>query len=78
MGYSGEFYHITSRGNERKAVFKSELDREKSLSYLGSATERCAAIVHASCLMDNHYHLLMETLAGNLPQIMHSRPVFEA
>jgi len=69
--YSGAFYHITSRGNERKAVFKSERDREKLLSYLGSATERYAAIVHVYCLMDNHYHLLMETPAGNLSQIMH-------
>jgi len=67
----GAFYHITSRGNECKAVFKSERDREKCLSYLGSATERYAAIVHVYCLMDNHYHLLMETPAGNLSQIMH-------
>ena len=69
--YFGAFYHITSRGNERKAVFKSVRDREKFLSYLGSATERYAAIVHVYCLMDNHYHLLMETPAGNLSQIMH-------
>ena len=69
--YPGAFYHITSRGNERKAVFKSERDREKLLFYFGSATERYAAIVHVYCLMDNHYHLLMETPAGNLSQIMH-------
>ena len=69
--YPGAFYHITSRGNERKAVFKSERDREKFLCYLGSATERYAAIVHVYCLMDNHYHLLLETPAGNLSQIMH-------
>ena len=69
--YSGAFYHITSRGNERKEVFKSQRDREKFLFYLGSATERYGAIVHVYCLMDNHYHLLMETPAGNLSQIMH-------
>ena len=69
--YSGAFYHITSRGNERKEVFKSQRDREKFLFYLGSATERYGAIIHVYCLMDNHYHLLMETPAGNLSQIMH-------
>jgi hypothetical protein len=26
--YPGAFYHITSRGNERKAVFKSHRDRQ--------------------------------------------------
>jgi len=68
--YPGAFYHITSRGNERKAVFKSRKDREKFLEYLESATKRYEALIHAYCLMDNHYHLLMETPSGNLPRIM--------
>lgn len=68
--YPGAFYHVTSRGNEKKDVFKSQKDREKFLSYLESATERYGAAVHAYCLMSNHYHLLMETPEGNLSQIM--------
>ncbi len=68
--FPGAFYHITSRGNERKAVFKSKRDREKFLEYLETATERYNAMIHAFCLMDNHYHLLLETPSGNLPQIM--------
>ena len=64
------FYHVTSRGNERKAVFKSFRDREKFLSYLESATKRYGAVIHVYCLMDNHYHLFIETPAGNLSQIM--------
>lgn len=69
--FPGAFYHITSRGNERKSVFKSKRDREKFLEYLETATERYNAVIHAFCLMDNHYHLLLETPAGNLSQIMH-------
>ena len=68
--YSGAYYHVTSRGNEKKDVFRSQKDREKFLSYLESATERYGAAVHAYCLMSNHYHLLMETPEGNLSQIM--------
>ena len=68
--YPGAFYHITSRGNEGKNVFKSKRDREKFLEYLESASKRYDAAIHAYCLMDNHYHLLMETPSGNLPQIM--------
>lgn len=68
--YPGAFYHVTSRGNEQKDVFKSQKDREKFLSYLESATERYSAVVHVYCLMSNHYHLLLETPAGNLSQIM--------
>ncbi|MFC1820910.1 transposase [Thermodesulfobacteriota bacterium] len=68
--YAGAFYHITARGNEKKAIFKSKRDREKFLEYLESATERYDAVIHAYCMMDNHYHLLLETPSGNLPQIM--------
>lgn len=69
--YSGAFYHITSRGNEQKAVYRNQRDREKFLSYLESATARYGAVIHAYCLMDNHYHLLLETPSGNLSRIMH-------
>lgn len=69
--YPGAFYHVTSRGNERKVVFKSMRDREKFFEYLATATQRYYAVIHSFCLMDNHYHLLIETPSGNLPQIMH-------
>ena len=68
--YPGAYYHVTSRGNEQKDVFKSRRDREKFLEYLASATERYGAAIHAYCLMSNHYHLLLETPEGNLSQIM--------
>jgi putative transposase len=68
--YSGAFYHVTSRGNERKEIFPSRRDREQFLSYLESATVRYGARIHVYCLMSNHYHLLVETPLGNLSQIM--------
>ncbi|MEA1933815.1 MAG: transposase, partial [Thermodesulfobacteriota bacterium] len=68
--YSGAFYHITSRGNERLDVFRSKADREKFLSYLATATERYHTRIHVYCLMSNHYHILLETPEGNLSQIM--------
>ncbi|WP_305041538.1 REP-associated tyrosine transposase [Geoalkalibacter sp.] len=70
INYPGAFYHVTSRGNERRDVFKGQRDREKFLSYLESAVFRYGAVVHCWCLMGNHYHLLVETPEGNLPQIM--------
>lgn len=70
IAFPGAFYHVTSRGNEQKDVFKNQRDREKFLEYLASATERYGAVIHAYCLLSNHYHLLLETPAGNLSQIM--------
>ncbi len=64
--YAGAVYHVTSRGNERKPVFKSDDDRLKFLNILQHVNKRYNWICHAYCLMDNHYHLLIETPDGNL------------
>ncbi len=68
--YPGAYYHITSRGNERKNIFINKGDRKSFLSYLKSAHLRYGAVIHAYCLMYNHYHLFLETPKGNLSQIM--------
>ncbi len=46
IAFPGAFYHVTSRGNERKAVFKSKRDREKYLEYLDSV-KRTGAGLHS-------------------------------
>ena len=37
--YPGAYYHVTARGNERKAIFRDDSDREKFLELLGRAVE---------------------------------------
>ena len=68
--YAGAVYHITSRGNEKKAVFKDDQDRINFLNTLQHVNKRYNWICHAYCLMDNHYHLLIETPDGNLSKGM--------
>ena len=74
IAFPGAFYHVTERGNERKTVFKRKRDRERFLEYLETASERYHAVIHAYCLMDNHYHLLLDTPAGNLSVSVHRVP----
>jgi len=69
--YAGAFYHITSRGNERRSIFRTKGDYERFIGYLESATERYGARIHCFCLMPNHYHLLLETPRANLHAILH-------
>jgi REP element-mobilizing transposase RayT len=64
--YAGAVYHVTSRGNEKKPVFKDDSDREWFLLTLLRVNKRYNWICHAYCLMNNHYHLLIETPDGNL------------
>jgi len=68
--YPGAVYHITSRGNARQEIFLDEEDRGDFLLILRSVIRRFHWLCHAYCLMDNHYHLLIETPEGNLSQGM--------
>src|SRR5215831_16370116 len=67
----GGRYHVTARGNERKDVFRDDADHFHFLELLSQLGERFAARVHAYVLMDNHYHLLLETPEANLSRTMH-------
>lgn len=61
LEYPGAVWHVTSRGNERKDVYRDDEDRTKFLSVLGRVAELYRWTVHAWVLMGNHYHLLLET-----------------
>ena len=68
--YDGALYHLTTRGNERRPIFKDDGDRQLFLTTLAQVTERFHWICHAYCLMSNHYHLVVETPDGNLSKGM--------
>jgi putative transposase len=68
--YDRALYHVTSRGNDRKAIFKDDSDRDLFLNILARVTERFHWICHGYCLMNNHYHLVIETPDGNLSKGM--------
>jgi putative transposase len=68
--YPGALYHITTRGNGRQRIFKDHQDRHYFLDLLYQVRKRFHFICHAYCLMDNHYHLIIETPEGNLSRGM--------
>jgi putative transposase len=68
--FAGALYHVTSRGNERKPIVRSDGDRKLWLAMLEGVVSRCGWIVYAYCLMDNHFHLLVETPVPNLARGM--------
>ena len=58
--YPGAIYHITSRGNDKQKIFRNNGERNKFLELLYKVNERFNWLCHGYCLMDNHYHLLIE------------------
>jgi len=66
LDYPDTFYHVLSRGNERREIFYNEKDYFRFLDILGKMVERFKVEVHAYVLMKNHYHLLIRTKEANL------------
>jgi len=66
IDFPDTYYHVLSRGNEQRPIFKTNKDYEKFLSILEKAVGKFHLEIHAYVLMRNHYHLLVKTTQGNL------------
>ena len=70
LEYAGALYHVTARGNERKPIYLEENDFQLYLEVLGDVCNQYHWVIHAYCLMTNHYHLIIETPEANLSKGM--------
>ncbi|HQR44882.1 MAG TPA: transposase [Thermoanaerobaculia bacterium] len=70
LEHPGALWHVTSRGNERREIFRDDADRELFLGILGRVVSVFRWRLYAWVLMDNHYHLLLETPEPNLSRGM--------
>lgn len=68
--YPGGVYYIKAQGRYTKEIFRDDLDRVKFLDILSEAVFRFKWLCHSYCLLDNHYHLILETPYGNLSRGM--------
>jgi REP element-mobilizing transposase RayT len=71
LEYAGALYHVTARGNAKGDIYLDESDRRIFRRLLGATVMRQRWVLHAFCLMSNHYHLLFETPQPNLSRGMH-------
>jgi len=64
--YPGAIYHLMNRGDRREPIFKDDADRARFLETLGQCCTKTEWQVHAGCLRNNHFHLVIETPKANL------------
>jgi len=64
------YHHIINRGVNRCNVFEHIDDKEMFLQIINRIATIHKVILHDYCLMDNHYHLLIETQKENLSTFM--------
>ena len=68
--FPGALYHVLSRGNERNPIFKKDSDRALFIATLKDSAELAGVEVISYVLMDNHYHMIIETPNANLSRFM--------
>ena len=66
LEYPGAIYHVINRGNYRAAVFATAATRTAFEQCLFEAVGRSGWVLHGFVVMRNHFHLAVETPAGNL------------
>lgn len=68
--FDGACYHVTSRGDRRSTIFRTDSDRLTWLALLAETCERFDFAVLAYCQMGNHFHLVLETRHSQLSRGM--------
>ncbi len=68
--YPGAWYHVMNRGRRGEQVFADSKDYEMFIALLQDTSEMFDIRISAFCLMSNHYHILVQTPAGNLSRAM--------
>ena len=60
------YHHVINRGVNRENIFLCNDDKDKFLDILEITREIYNLTIHSFCILDNHYHLLIETQQENL------------
>ncbi|HST26084.1 MAG TPA: transposase [Gaiellaceae bacterium] len=64
------FFHVTARGVNGAEIFLVDLDRLDFIDILATVSSRFSLEVSARCLMDTHYHLVVEAATEKLSAAM--------
>jgi len=67
----GGYYHLIARGNNREYIFNRDIDKGYFLKLLNESRQNMRFKLMGYVLMDNHYHLLVQTGNVKLQKIMH-------
>ncbi|MES2203844.1 MAG: transposase [Pseudomonadota bacterium] len=68
--YPNAWYHVMNRGAGHRDIYKNDKHREIFLNILSEVVAQFDIEIHAYCLMNNHYHLLIKTPHANLGRAM--------
>ena len=70
LTWQGAFHHIMNRGVNEEKIFSSAELKSKYIELLAEKSVIYRMRILAYCIMDNHYHLLLQNSSGKLSEFM--------
>ena len=70
IDYPGARHHVMNRGARKSPVFPDDASCGFFVECLNKACERYQIKIHGFSLMPNHFHLMVESVFGNLSKAM--------
>ncbi|MFC2146085.1 transposase [Acidobacteriota bacterium] len=59
-----------NRGYDGNPIFAGNVTKSHFLDYLESAVTKMKMRIFAYCIMDNHYHMVLENTSGKMSDFM--------
>ena len=69
--YDGALYHVIQRSNNREKIFGSDSDKKRLIDLTAGCSKKLGFRLFGYAIMDNHYHLLLQTGSTPLNKVMH-------
>jgi REP element-mobilizing transposase RayT len=64
--YEGAIHHAMNRGHNGLPIFKTGIEKDKLIDLMEKNSEKCKVSIIAYCIMDNHYHLIIQNSSGKM------------
>jgi putative transposase len=64
--YQGAYHHCMNRGITGEAIFKADRHKTVFLDILADTVDKFQIRLFAYCIMENHYHLVLENASGRM------------
>jgi len=68
--YQGAYHHVMNRGYDGNPIFSEKSDKENFLNLMKLYSEKLKIRIFAYCLMNNHYHMILENSSGRMSDFL--------
>jgi len=68
--FPGALHHVMNRGHDGTEIFYGNQNKAHFLDYLAETSKKMKIRIFAYCIMDTHYHLVLENSSGKMSEFL--------